>query len=202
MGGVSPVLFREHKATFGPYLRELRVTRGISLRDAAGRLGITFAKLQKMETGGRFRIESPAMFDGLAALYQRTLEEVLGRAGVQIGAPPGNADDTVWCYRRGEGWSRVSDFVWVIEGSDPTTEDYMTAAGYGEADLLYGYDGGITVEVHPAKRGPNSARYEYFAWVNVGERCEHVAVPALPDLIALLKELKPLTDCGVGCAGT
>lgn len=62
---MSPVLFREHKATFGPYLRELRVARGVSLRDAARRLGITFTKLQKMETGGRFRIASAGMFERL-----------------------------------------------------------------------------------------------------------------------------------------
>lgn len=197
---MSPVLFREHKATFGPYLRELRLGRGLSLRDAAGRLGITFAKLQKMETGGRFRIEAPAMFDGLAALYARPLEEVLGKAGVQIAAPPADTDDTVWCYRRGEGWSRVSDFIWVIEGGDPSLEDFMAAAGYGEADILCGYDGGITVEVHPAMHGPNRARYGYFAWVNVGVRCEHVALPGLPDLIALLKELNPLTEYAGGCA--
>jgi hypothetical protein len=36
--------------------------------------------------------------------------------------------------------------------------------------------------------------------VNVGVRSEHVALPGLPDLIALLKELKPLTDYVGGCA--
>ena len=84
---MSPVLFREHKATFGPYLRELRVGRGVSLRDAAGRLGVSFAKLQKMETGGRFRIDSAAIFEAVAGLFERPLAEVLASAGVSFGAP-------------------------------------------------------------------------------------------------------------------
>lgn len=84
---MSAVLFREHQTTFGPYLRELRVGRGLSLRDAAGRLGITFAKLQKMEKGGRFRIVSPALFDALADLYARPVAEVLAKAGLRFDLP-------------------------------------------------------------------------------------------------------------------
>ncbi|MDP2317161.1 MAG: helix-turn-helix transcriptional regulator [Pseudomonadota bacterium] len=94
---MSPVLFREHKATFGPYLRELRVGRGISLRDAATRLGISFAKLQKMETGGRFRIVSAAIFEAVAALFERPLEEVLARAGVRFDAPSAQPDQHAVC---------------------------------------------------------------------------------------------------------
>ncbi|MFN7132387.1 MAG: helix-turn-helix domain-containing protein [Myxococcales bacterium] len=83
---MSPVLLREHKAAFGAYLRELREGRGLSLRDAAPHLGITFAKLQRMETGGRFRIESASLFEALAALYERPVDEVLARAGVSFSA--------------------------------------------------------------------------------------------------------------------
>jgi transcriptional regulator with XRE-family HTH domain len=68
-------LIRAHKASFGPYLRSLRLQRGLSLRDAAGQIGITFAKLQKMETGGRFRL------DGLPRA------EVLHEAGIQVVMP-------------------------------------------------------------------------------------------------------------------
>ena len=49
---MTPVLLREHKESFGPYLRGLREARALTLRVASARLGITFAKLQKMETGG------------------------------------------------------------------------------------------------------------------------------------------------------
>ena len=84
---METVLFREHKASFGPYLRALRVGRGLSLRDAATELGVSLAKLQKMETGGRFRIESPAIFDSMAALFERPVAEVLAAAGVRFDVP-------------------------------------------------------------------------------------------------------------------
>jgi transcriptional regulator with XRE-family HTH domain len=188
-------MFREHRASFGPYLRGLRAARGLSLRDASSRLGITFAKLQKMETGGRFRIDSVALFGAVAALFERPMAEVLAAAGVRLDAPAENADDdTVWRYQRGGLWTRVADFVWNIPDIDHAHHDDMTAAGYGQADLVYGYDGGITVEVHRATAGPNRANYEYFVWVNIGESAESVVVPRLPDLLALLNELKPLTD--------
>src|SRR5688572_20946871 len=69
MGEVA--FYREHSADFGPYLRKLREERGLSLRDAADQLGMTFAKLQKMETGGRFRIDSLNLFSDIADLYAR-----------------------------------------------------------------------------------------------------------------------------------
>src|SRR3954463_3874338 len=99
---MSVTLSREHKETFRPYLRALRLGRALSLRAAASEIGISFAKLQKMETGGRFRIESPALFDALAALYERPVEEVLAEAGVRFDAPgatvPQPVDAGMWAY--------------------------------------------------------------------------------------------------------
>ena len=36
--------------------------------------------------------------------------------------------------------------------------------------------------------------YEFFVWVNIGDNCHSIVVPRLPDLIALLNELKPLAE--------
>jgi transcriptional regulator with XRE-family HTH domain len=80
-------LIRAHKASFGPYLRSLRLQRGLSLRDAAGQIGITFAKLQKMETGGRFRLDGLDLLLALADLYGRPRAEVLHEAGIQVVMP-------------------------------------------------------------------------------------------------------------------
>jgi len=79
--------YREHNAEFGPYLRSLREDRGLSLRDAADQLGMTFAKLQKMETGGRFRIDSLNLLGDIADLYVRPRAEVLEAAGIRVLEP-------------------------------------------------------------------------------------------------------------------
>lgn len=91
MGEVA--FYREHSPSFGPYLRELREHRGLSLRDAADQLGLTFAKLQKMETGGRFRIESLALFRALADLYSRPRAEILQAAGIKVLEPEELVDE-------------------------------------------------------------------------------------------------------------
>lgn len=85
MGEVA--YYREHNTSFGPYLRTLRESRGLSLRDASEQLGITFAKLQKMETGGRFRIDSLQFFEMIADLYVRPRREVLQAAGIRVLEP-------------------------------------------------------------------------------------------------------------------
>ncbi|MCB9694329.1 MAG: helix-turn-helix domain-containing protein [Alphaproteobacteria bacterium] len=85
MGEVA--FYREHNAEFGPYLRSLREDRGLSLRDAAEQLGLTFAKLQKMETGGRFRIDSLNLLGDIADLYVRPRTEVLEAAGIRVLEP-------------------------------------------------------------------------------------------------------------------
>jgi len=86
LNGDAPY-FREHNSNFGAYLRELRENRGLSLRDAAAQLHISFAKLQKMETGGRFRIEQFGMFFAIADLYVRPRAEVLEAAGIRLLGP-------------------------------------------------------------------------------------------------------------------
>lgn len=94
MGEVA--FYREHNAGFGPYLRKLREDRGLSLRDAADQLGMTFAKLQKMETGGRFRIDGLGLFGDIADVYVRPRAEVLEAAGIRVLEPQavsGEMDD-------------------------------------------------------------------------------------------------------------
>ena len=77
----ATVCVRRHDPAFGPHLRALRVAAGMSLREVASIAGISFAKLQKMETGGRFRVTSPAMLDGLADLYGVDRAELWRLAG-------------------------------------------------------------------------------------------------------------------------
>jgi transcriptional regulator with XRE-family HTH domain len=86
LNGDAPY-FREHNSHFGAYLRELREVRGLSLRDASAQLQISFAKLQKMETGGRFRIERFELFADIADLYLRPRAEVLEAAGIRLLGP-------------------------------------------------------------------------------------------------------------------
>ena len=91
MGEVA--FYRDHNPGFGPYLRKLREDFGLSLRDAADELEMSFAKLQKMETGGRFRIDSLDLFVSIADLYVRPRSEVLEAAGIRVLEPHAVTDE-------------------------------------------------------------------------------------------------------------
>jgi hypothetical protein len=77
----ATVCVRRHDPNFGPHMRALREAAGPSLREAASVAGTSFAKLRKMETGGRFRVTSPAQLDGLADLYGVNRAELWRLAG-------------------------------------------------------------------------------------------------------------------------
>lgn len=193
---METVLFREHKASFGAYLRALRVGRGLSLRDAASKVDVTFAKLQKMETGGRFRIASPAIFDAIAALFERPVAEVLTAAGVRFDVPPSSDPDAPWLWRfaRAEGWTKIPDFTRRADGSGDCDDD-VREAGFSYRALVFGHEGGLHVEVHPKANDPKVVHgYDFFVWVNIGDQCHPIVVPGLPDLLSLLTELKPLAE--------
>jgi transcriptional regulator with XRE-family HTH domain len=111
----ATVCLRRHDPSFGSHLRELREAAGLSLRDAASVAGMSFAKLQKMETGGRFRVTSPALLDGLADLYRVDRAELWRLAGfvkvdvssvVDAGDPDGGASAGELAHARGYqlGW--------------------------------------------------------------------------------------------------
>ena len=195
---MSPVLLREHKDSFGPYLRAHREARGLSLRAASESLGITFAKLQKMETCGRFRIDSTALFDAIATLYGRPVDEVLAAAGVFTAPPrpPVPANERVWSFTRGLGWLRSMTFEVQPDGppEDPL-EHPITTMGYGETPCMrFGSEDGVNFSVHSGGSGPNCKRYEYLVWLNLGGIGFPVAVPSEPDVLALIAKLKPLAD--------
>ncbi|MBL8614895.1 MAG: helix-turn-helix domain-containing protein [Deltaproteobacteria bacterium] len=124
-GPQPPALIRRHNATFGPYLRELRVGAGLSLRDAAARLGISFAKLQKMETGGRFRIRSLDLLDNVADLFNVERREVRQRAGfmeideIKVGEGASVGDAIERAHARGvvHGWEAA--LAAIMEASRP-----------------------------------------------------------------------------------
>ncbi len=77
-----------YRPEFGPYLRRIRKDRSMTLREASAELGLSFTKLQKMETGGRAKQPTLQLLGRIAALYQRPQEEVLEEAGVTIAMPP------------------------------------------------------------------------------------------------------------------
>jgi transcriptional regulator with XRE-family HTH domain len=195
---MTPVLLREHKQSFGPYLRTHRKANGLTLRDASTRLGITFAKLQKMETGGRFRIDSTALFDAIAAAYARPLDEVLAAAGVVAPPPRPTVPDheRVWAFTRTAGWTRSSTFL--VEPSGPPEdplEHPITTMGYGERPCMrFGSEDGVNFSVHTGGLGRNCLRYTYLVWLNIGSFGFPVAVPSEPDLLLLMAKLKPLAD--------
>lgn len=83
-----PAYVWKPQADFGPWLRELRERRGLSIRALAAETGLSFAKLQRLESGGRQRAPSSEMILGLAIYYGQPVEEVLERAGFRVDVPP------------------------------------------------------------------------------------------------------------------
>lgn len=193
---MSPVLLREHKATLGPYLRGLRLGSALSLREASSRLGIAFAKLQKMETGGRFRIDSVELLDDLAILYDRPIDEMRAAAGLYVWvppSPPNAAVDRIWSYNRSTGWVVTSKFQLEPNGPPPDGEAHYETTGYGPPDMHIGSEDGVHFFVHRATHGPNLLHFEFLVWLHFGSSGFPVAVPSLPDLMVLLAKLKALT---------
>lgn len=80
------------RPSFGPFIRRLREQAGIGLREAAKGLGISFTRLQKIETGGRARAPELEFFRRLAGFYHQPLTTVLQEAGVD--EPKGDAKQT------------------------------------------------------------------------------------------------------------
>lgn len=81
---------------FGPWLRGLRETHGLTLRQAAQGIGTSFTRLQKLETGGRARPPTMEMLGRLATLYGIDLEQILAEAGFRMEVP-GDLRDALRC---------------------------------------------------------------------------------------------------------
>lgn len=84
------------RSEFGPWLRELRQTHRMTLRDASGRMWISFTRLHKLETNGRVRAPSLELLGRVAELYGLGLEDVLLRAGYRMEVPE-DLRDAVRC---------------------------------------------------------------------------------------------------------
>jgi transcriptional regulator with XRE-family HTH domain len=69
--------------TFGAWLRELRDHRGLSLREAASRIGCPFSYLQRLETGGRAKKPGLVCLEAVSMAYGVSLGEVEVHAGVR-----------------------------------------------------------------------------------------------------------------------
>ena len=75
------------RADFGPWLRDQRQAHGLTLQAAATHLGVTVTRLHKLETGGRVRAPSLELIAAIAALYDREIDDVIGRAGFKMQLP-------------------------------------------------------------------------------------------------------------------
>lgn len=74
----------ERRLGFGIYLRALREGRRFSLREAAERIGVSSAKLARIETGGPGRVTSAALLRAFADLYGVPAAGVFDRAGFRV----------------------------------------------------------------------------------------------------------------------
>ncbi len=81
--GNGELLWRP-RPEFTVYLRECREGVQLSLREAAQQLGVSFTRLQKMETGGRYKAPNLALLSKLATLYRVSSAELLRAAGFEV----------------------------------------------------------------------------------------------------------------------
>ncbi len=84
------------RAEFAPWLREQRLTHGLTLQSAAARLGVSYTRLHKLETGGRVRAPSLELIAAIARLYGHETDLVLTRAGFRVQLPA-ELRDTARC---------------------------------------------------------------------------------------------------------
>lgn len=85
---------------FGAYLRNLRVERSLSLREAAMALKISFTYLQKLEAGTRTTIPSVLMLQQMAAAYDVPTTQVFAAAGLQVSTIENHAAAIDRVFRR------------------------------------------------------------------------------------------------------
>lgn len=98
-GDVPPaqrVVVYPRKPEFGRYLRAQRERSRLTLRAAAGRLGVSFSKLQKMETGGRPRAVPVEFLHSLGRNYGVPADEMVRRATGQLAADVDAEDELGW----------------------------------------------------------------------------------------------------------
>ncbi len=72
---------------FPAYLRQVRSNAGVSLRDVAAALGMSYSWLARLETGGSARPPSVGRLSQMADLYGVDISEMLHEAGVRVELP-------------------------------------------------------------------------------------------------------------------
>lgn len=101
----------------------------------------------------------------------------------------------MYLFSHKDGWKEIDDILQTPGAREFTDE--LKAAGFSTVRSLTVGDlecGSFVTEVY--RRGGHSAAqgaYEFLVGVQIGDEMEYIAVPKLPDLLALLKELVPLT---------
>ena len=78
--GDKDVVWKADSA-FGAYLREIRETAGLTLREAAEQFGTSFTYLHRLETGKRTTPPTTNLIEKVARAYGRDLQEVIRAAG-------------------------------------------------------------------------------------------------------------------------
>ena len=100
---------------FGAYLKLLRDTQGLSLRDVQSKTDISNAFLSQIESG-KVKSPSPVMLHKLALLYGVPYEDLMGRAGYPIPAATPLAQSASKVFRRfgditGEEEEQLLDYL-------------------------------------------------------------------------------------------
>lgn len=73
----------KQRHSFGEYLRGVREELGLSLRNAAGLLGLSYSYISKIETGAREGPPSLKVLQRFSDLYLRDIREILHEAGLR-----------------------------------------------------------------------------------------------------------------------
>jgi hypothetical protein len=103
----------------------------------------------------------------------------------------------MYAYSQKDGWTEIEDFLLAMHADD--CEKQRELAGYSiypALDVGDSEKNTFAVEVFGrdfSSVGREQTPYQYLVAIDIGTALEYVAIPKLPDLLDLLKQVIPLS---------
>ena len=132
---------------FAPWLREQRRTHRLTLKGAADRLGVTYTRLHKLETGGRVRAPTLELLGHVAEVDGGELAEVLARAGYRMELP--------WDLRDAMGCDETFAAVVLHPALRPACMDERWLEAYSRLQKAQWVEFARKLEAHVRGGGPS-----------------------------------------------
>ena len=99
-------------------------------------------------------------------------------------------------FTRENGWEEISDFL-RASGKDELEQMLAHCGFFTFPQFSIGKHGVYALGIHrqTGKTTEENKKYEFIAFIDVGSDVGEVAIPTLPDYVALINELSPGLNC-------